>query len=148
MAVLTSPPRRRPRFGPQAGLVAATRGVAFAALMAAGIGLLLMIVAAVFLIALGAGILIVGNGGPRDQRVLLAFLAIGTGLGLIRFALPASQLAIRRLARPARQQARDWWGVPAGAAAGCPAARPAARAGSGPTPCRRPRRSADHDSHG
>jgi hypothetical protein len=64
MAVLTSPRRTRPRFGPQAGLVAATRGVAFAALMAAGIGLLIMIVAAVFLIALGAGILIVGNGGP------------------------------------------------------------------------------------
>ena len=41
MAVLTSPRRTRPRFGPQAGLVAATRGVAFAALMAAGIGLLI-----------------------------------------------------------------------------------------------------------
>ena len=54
MAVLTSPRRTRPRFGPQAGLVAATRGVAFTALMAAGIGLLIMIVAAVFLIALGA----------------------------------------------------------------------------------------------
>ena len=112
MAVLTSPPRTRPRFGPQAGLVAATRGVAFAALMAAGIGLLMMIVAAVFLIALGAGILIVGNGGPRDQRVLLAFLAIGTGLGLIRFALPATLLGIRRLARLTRQLARDWCGVP------------------------------------
>jgi signal transduction histidine kinase len=112
MAVLTSPPRTRPRFGPQAGLVAATRGVAFAALMAAGIGLLMMIVAAVFLIALGAGILIVGNGGPRDQRVLLAFLAIGTGLGLIRFALPATLLGIRRLARLMRQLARDWCGVP------------------------------------
>ena len=36
MAVITSPRRTRPRFGPQAGLVAATRGVAFAALMAAG----------------------------------------------------------------------------------------------------------------
>ena len=55
MAVLTSPHRTRPRFGPQAGLVAATRGVAFTALMAAGIALLLMIVAAVLLIALGAG---------------------------------------------------------------------------------------------
>ena len=38
MAVLTSPPRTRPRFGPQAGLVAATRGVAFAALMRPGSG--------------------------------------------------------------------------------------------------------------
>jgi hypothetical protein len=68
MAVLTSPRHTRPRFGPQAGLVAATRGVAFAALMAAGIGLLIMIVAAVFLIALGAGILIAGNSGPRQRR--------------------------------------------------------------------------------
>jgi hypothetical protein len=80
MAVLTPPPRTRPRFGPQAGLVAATRGVAFAALMAAGIGLLIMIVAAVFLIALGAAILIVGHGGPHEERVLLGFLAIGSGL--------------------------------------------------------------------
>jgi len=53
MAVLTSPRRTNPRFGPQAGLVAATRGVAFAALMAAGMGLLTLIVAAVLLIALG-----------------------------------------------------------------------------------------------
>ena len=112
MAVLTSPHRTRPRFGPQAGLVAATRGVAFAALMAAGIGLLIMIVAAVFLIALGAGILIVGNGGPHEERVLLGFLAIGSGLGLIRFALPATLLGIRRLARLTRQLARDWCGVP------------------------------------
>ena len=112
MAVLTSPQRTRPRFGPQAGLVAATRGVAFAALMAAGIGLLIMIVAAVFLIALGAGILIVGNGGPHEERVLLGFLAIGSGLGLIRFALPATLLGTRRLARLTRQLTGDWCGVP------------------------------------
>ena len=72
MAVLTSDPRTRPRFGPQAGLVAATRGIAFAALMAAGIGLLMMIVAAVFLIALGAGILIVGDGVPAISVCSLA----------------------------------------------------------------------------
>ena len=112
MAVLTSPRRTRPRFGPQAGLVAATRGVAFAALMAAGIGLLIMIVAAVFLIALGAGILIAGNGGPHEERVLLGFLAIGSGLGLIRFALPATLLGIRRLAGLTRQLTGDWCGVP------------------------------------
>jgi signal transduction histidine kinase len=112
MAVLTSPHRTRPRFGPQAGLVAATRGVAFAALMAAGIGLLIMIVAAVLLIALGAGILIVGNGGPHEERVLLGFLAIGSGLGLIWFALPATLLGTRRLARLTRQLSGDWCGVP------------------------------------
>jgi signal transduction histidine kinase len=112
MAVLTSPRRTRPRFGLQAGLVAATRGIAFAALMAAGIGLLILIVAAVFLIALGAGILIVGSGGPHEERVLLAFLAIGSGLGLIRFALPATLLGTRRLARLTRQLTGDWCGVP------------------------------------
>src|ERR1700750_234321 len=108
MAVLTSPPRTRPRFGPQAGLMAATRGVAFTALMAAGVGLLLVVLAAVSLIALGAGILIVGNGGRPEQRVLLAFLAIGTGLGLIRFALPATLLGIRRLGRLTAQLVRGW----------------------------------------
>ena len=81
MTVLTAPHRSRLRFGPQAGLVAAPRGVAFAVLMAAGIGLLIMIVAAVFLMALGAAILIVGHGGPHEERVLLGFLAIGSGAG-------------------------------------------------------------------
>jgi signal transduction histidine kinase len=112
MAVLTSPRRTRPRFGPQAGLVAATRGVAFAGLMLAGLGLLIVIAAGLFFAALGAGVLVVGNGGPRDQRVLLALLAIGTGLGLLRFALPPVLLGIRWLARLTRQLAGDWCDVP------------------------------------
>jgi signal transduction histidine kinase len=112
MAVLTSPRRTRSRFGLQAGLVAATHGVAFAGLMLAGLGLLLVILAPVLFTALGAGILIVGNGGPRDQRALLGLLAVGTGLGLARFALPAALLGIRRLARLTRQLAGDWCGVP------------------------------------
>jgi signal transduction histidine kinase len=112
MAVLTSPRRTRPRFGPQAGLVAATRGVAFAGLMLAGLGLLIVIAGGLFFTALGAGVLIVGGGGPRDQRVLLALLTVGTGLGLLRFALPPALLGIRWLARLTRQLAADWCGVP------------------------------------
>ena len=112
MAVITSPRRTRPRFGAQAGLVAATRGVAFAGLMLAGLGLLIVIVSGLFFTALGAGVLIAGNGGPRDQRVLLALLAVGTGLGLLRFALPPALLGIRWLARLTRQLAGDWCGVP------------------------------------
>ena len=112
MAVLISPRRARPRFGPQAGLVAATRGVAFTALMLAGLGLLIVIAASVFLTALGAGILIAGNGGPQDKRVLLAVIALGTGLGLARFAVPPALLGIRGLARLTRQLAADWCGVP------------------------------------
>ena len=112
MAVITSPRRTRPRFGAQAGLVAATRGVAFAGLMLAGLGLLIVIASGLFFTALGAGVLIAGNGGPRDQRVLLALLAVGTGLGLLRFALPPALLGIRWLAGLTRQLAGDWCGVP------------------------------------
>ena len=112
MAVLTSPRRTRPRFGLGAGLVAATRGIAFAGLMLAGLGLLVVIAAAAFFTALGAGVLIVGNGGPRDQRVLLALVVLGTGLGLGRFAVPPALLGIRGLARLTRQLAGDWCGVP------------------------------------
>jgi len=54
----------------------------------------------------------VRNEGPRDQRVLLALLAIGAGLGLLRFALPPALLGIRWLAGLTRQLAGDWCGVP------------------------------------
>ena len=112
MAVITSPRRTRPRFGPQAGLVAATRGVAFTGLMLAGLGLLIVIVGAVFFTALGVAALIVGNRGPQDSHMLLALVVLGTGLGLARFAVPSALLGIRGLARLTRQLAADWCGVP------------------------------------
>ena len=112
MAVITSPRRTRPRFGLQAGLVAATRGVAFAGLMLAGLGLLIVIVGALFLTALGVAALIVGNRGPQDSHMLLALVVLGTGLGLARFAVPYALLGVRGLARLTRQLAADWCGVP------------------------------------
>ena len=112
MAVITSPRRTRPRFGPQAGLVAATHGVAFTGLMLAGLGLLIVIVGAVFFTALGVAALIVGNRGPQDSHMLLALVVLGTGLGLARFAVPYALLGVRRLARLTRQLAADWCGVP------------------------------------
>jgi len=112
MAVLTSPPRTTPRFGPQAGLVATTRGVAFTGLMLAGFGLLIVIVGAVFFIALGAAFLIAGNGGPQDSHKLLALVVLGTGLGLARFAVPPALLGARGLARLTRQLTGEWCGVP------------------------------------
>jgi signal transduction histidine kinase len=112
MAVLTSPRRTRPRFGLQAGLVAATRGVAFAGLMLAGLGLLIVIVGANFFTALGVAALIVGNRGPQDSHMLLALVVLGTGLGLARFAVLPALLGIRGLARLTRQLAADWCGVP------------------------------------
>jgi signal transduction histidine kinase len=112
MAVLTSPRRSRPRFGPQAGLVAASRGVAFTGLMLAGFGLLIVIVSANFFTALGVAALIVGNRGPQDSHMLLALVVLGTGLGLARFAVLPALLGIRGLARLTRQLAGDWCGVP------------------------------------
>jgi len=112
MAVLISPQRTRPRFGVQAGLVAATRGVAFAGLMLAGLGLLIVIVGANFFTALGVAALIVGNRGPQDSHMLLALVVLGAGLGLARFAVLPALLGIRGLARLTRQLAGDWCGVP------------------------------------
>ena len=112
MAVPISTRRDRPRFGLEAGLVAAARGLAFAAVVLAGLVLLAVIVAAIGLIALGAGILFVGNGGPRDQRVLLGLLLLGAGLGLGRFGAPAALLGVRRLASLTRRLAGEWCGVP------------------------------------
>jgi len=112
MAVPISTRRSWPRFGLEAGLVAAARGLAFAGLMLAGLVLLLMILAAVGFTALGAGVLIVGNGGPRDQRVLLGLLLLGGGLGIGRVLLPDALLGIRRLASLTRRLAGEWCGVP------------------------------------
>ncbi len=112
MAVPISTRRGRPRFGLEAGLVAVARGLAFVGLMLAGLGLLAVILAAVGLTAVGAGVLIAGNGGPRDQRALLGLLLFGAGLALGRFGAPAALLGVRRLASLTRRLAGEWCGVP------------------------------------
>ena len=112
MAVLISAGRGRPRFGLEVGLVAAARGLALAGLMLAGLALLAVILAAVGFIALGAGLLIEGNGGPRDHSMLLALLVLGAGLALGRFCVPAALLGVRRLASLTRRLAGEWCGVP------------------------------------
>ncbi|HEY7012211.1 MAG TPA: sensor domain-containing protein, partial [Streptosporangiaceae bacterium] len=75
-------------------------------------GLLIVIVGANFLTALGVAALIVANRGPQDSHMLLALVVLGTGLGLARFAVPPALLGIRGLARLTRQLAADWCGVP------------------------------------
>jgi len=112
MVTAISPPRSRPGLGLGAGLVAAARGLAFCGLMLAGLGLLLVLLAALGLTALGAGLLIIGNGGPRDQRALLVVLVLAAGLGIGRFYGPAALLAMRRLANLTRRLAGEWCGVP------------------------------------
>ncbi len=104
--------RSKLRFGPGACLIASARGLAFAGVMLAGLGLLAVMVAAVGLTALGSGILIVGNGGPRDQRASLGLIIIAAGLAIGRFLVPRVLLGVRRLASLTRRLAGEWCGVP------------------------------------
>jgi signal transduction histidine kinase len=103
--------RGRPRLTPAAGLAATFRGLAFAGLMLAGLGLLLVMLASVFLTALGFGVLALAGGLPGDQRVLLALLLVGAGLSIGRFFVPATLVALRGLANLTRRLAGEWCGV-------------------------------------
>jgi len=103
--------RSRPRLNPAAGLAAAFHGVAFAVLMLAGLGLLLVMLASVILTALGFGVLALAGGLPGDQRILLALLLVGAGLGIARFIVPATLVALRGLANLTRRLAGEWCGV-------------------------------------
>jgi signal transduction histidine kinase len=111
MVTQSQPARRRPRLTPAAGLAATFHGVAFAVLMLAGLGLLLVMLASVFLTALGFGVLALDGGLPGDQRVLLALLLVGAGLGIGRFFVPATLVALRGLANLTRRLAGEWCGV-------------------------------------
>jgi len=111
MVTGSQPVRSRPRLTPAAGLAAAFHGVAFAGLMLAGLGLLLVILASVFLTALGFGVLALAGGLPGDQRMLLALLLVGAGLGIGRFFVPATLVALRGLANLTRRLAGEWCGV-------------------------------------
>jgi signal transduction histidine kinase len=111
MVTGSQPVRSRPRLTPAAGLAAAFQGVAFAVLMLAGLGLLLVILASVFLTALGFGVLALAGGLPGDQRILLALLLVGAGLGIGRFIVPATLVALRGLTNLTRRLVGEWCGV-------------------------------------
>ncbi len=106
------PRRARPGFGPVAGVLAASRGLAFAGLMLVGLGLMLVLLASLGLTALGAGTLIVGDGHHGSQRFTLALLVLAAGLGIGRFFGPATLVAMRRLTDLTRRLAGEWCGVP------------------------------------
>ena len=112
MVTDTRPRRASPGFGPVAGVLAASRGLAFAGLMLVGSGLLLVLLASLGLTALGAGVLIVGNGNHGIQRLYLALLVLAAGLGIGRFFGPATLVAMRRVTDLTRRLAGEWCGVP------------------------------------
>jgi signal transduction histidine kinase len=100
------------RPGIRGGIIAAGRGLAFCGLMLAGLGLLLVPLLALFLVALGAGFPLSGNGMEHSQRLPLGILVILAGLGIGRFLVPAALLAMRRLTILTRRLAGEWCGVP------------------------------------
>jgi signal transduction histidine kinase len=106
------PRRASPGFGLVAGVLAASRGLVFAGLMLVGLGLTLVLLASLGLTALGAGVLIVGNGHHGSQRFTLALLVLAAGLGIGRFFGPATLVAMRRLTNLTRRLAGEWCGVP------------------------------------
>ncbi len=99
------------RWSASGGIIAGCRGLALAGLMPAGLFLLLVPLMAVFLTAVGAGVVIVGNGAPRDHRIVLGAALLAGGLVVGRFLVPVALLALRRLANHTRRLAGDWSGV-------------------------------------
>ena len=99
------------RWSASGGIIAGCRGLALAGLMLAGLCLLLVPLMAVFLTAVGAGVVIVGNGAPRDHRIVLGAALLAGGLVVGRFLVPVALLALRRLANHTRRLAGDWSGV-------------------------------------
>jgi len=113
-AMIPDPPAVRggPRPGIRGGIIAGGRGLALGGVMLAGLGLLLVPFLALFLLGLGSGVLIVGNGMNPSRRMLLVLLVILAGVVIGRlFVLPAL-LAMRRLAILTRRLAGEWCGVP------------------------------------
>ncbi len=99
------------RWSASGGIIAGCRGLALAGLMLAGLFLLLVPLMAVFLTAVGAGVVIVGNGAPRDHRIVLGAALLAGGLVVGRFLVPVALLALRQLANHTRRLAGDWSGV-------------------------------------
>ena len=99
------------RWSASGGIIAGCRGLALAGLMLAGLFLLLVPLMAVFLTAVGAGVVIVGNGAPRDHRIVLGAALLAAGLVVGRFLVPVALLALRQLANHTRRLAGDWSGV-------------------------------------
>ena len=99
------------KWGIGGGIIAGSRGLTLAGLMLAGLFLLLVPLMAAFLAAVGAGVVIVGNGAPRDHRIVLGLALLAAGLFVVRFLVPAALLASRRLANLTRRLAGEWSGV-------------------------------------
>ena len=100
------------RWSAGGGIIGVVRGLALAGPMLAGLLLLLVPLMAVILTAVGAGVLIVGNGPSGDHRFMTGVALVAAGLGIGRLFVPSALLALRRLANQIRRLAGEWSGEP------------------------------------
>jgi len=125
-------PGRRLRLGPGGRLLSLGRALALTGLLLTGALLLFVILAPVFVGALGLGQFLkyeVNHGLDVNSQWGRDLLALVLGLVCCRFVLPVALLATRRLTMLTRRLSARWCGVPIGAAY---APRPAARGGGRP----------------
>ena len=118
--------RRPVRAGVRGGITATGRGLALAGLASVALGLLLIMLAGPFLVALGFGVAAAGSL-PGYQRAIMAIVLILGGLVLTRILTVPALLGIRRLASQTRRLAWEWAGLPTAAPYLPPPDRPGRR---------------------
>jgi signal transduction histidine kinase len=113
-AMIPDTPRQRGtvRWGIGACFIAMVRGLALSGMLLAALLLLLVPLLAATFTAVGAGVLVVGNGPSGDHRFLTGLALLAAGLGIGRLFVPSALLALRRLASHTRRLAGAWSGVP------------------------------------
>ena len=99
----------RPRPWVRGGMTAAGRGMVLSGLSLAGLGLLLIVLAAAVLTGFGMISLLTGSYGLHGLRTLLE---LAGGLAIGRFLLPAALLGMRSMANTTRRLSGEWCGVP------------------------------------
>ena len=91
------------------GLAGCGRGLAFGGLAIAGAGLILVLMLPVVLVGIGLGILV--SPGPGSDVLLAPALLVAAPV-LGRLLLPATLLAVRRLAALTRRLSGEWCAIP------------------------------------
>jgi signal transduction histidine kinase len=98
--------------GVRGGITATGRGLAFAALAATQLGLLLLLLIPPILFGLATAILLAENDNGIRQRIVLALVLVAAGFVAGRLTAVPALLGLRSLARLTRRLLADWTGIP------------------------------------
>ena len=100
------------RAGVRGGITSVGRGLVFAGLAAAQLGLLLLLLLPPVLIGLAVAVALGDHGMSAWQRGVLALVLLAAGLVVGRLTAVGALLGLRHLARLTRRLLTDWAGVP------------------------------------